>query len=275
MTATAGSAGASGGASAARTGETNAAPTARPPAPLLEVRGLTASYGRSQVLFGVDLEVGAGEMTSLLGRNGMGKTTTVYSITGLLPPGGGSVRMAGRELAGQPAWRIGRAGIGLVPEARQVFPNLSAHENLVATARARRRQHAAADADTDAAPWTVERVYELFPALSARRAAPGSLLSGGEQQMLSIGRALMTNPDLLILDEATEGLAPLMRRQIWACLERLKAAGQSILIIDKNIDDLTRVADRHFIIEKGRIVWSGTGEEMRAAPDAIARHVGI
>ncbi len=248
-----------------------------PSPPLLEVRGLTASYGRSQVLFGVDLDVGAGEMTSLLGRNGMGKTTTVYSIMGLLPPGGGSVRMAGRELAGQPAWRIGRAGIGLVPEARQVFPNLSAHENLVATARARRHHHADADANADAAasPWTVERVYELFPALAERRTAPGSLLSGGEQQMLSIGRALMTNPDLLILDEATEGLAPLMRRQIWACLERLKAAGQSILIIDKNVDDLTRVADRHFIIEKGRIVWSGTSEAMRAAPDVIARHIGI
>ena len=232
---------------------------------LLEVRGLTAAYGRSQVLFGVDLEVGAGEMTSLLGRNGMGKTTTVYSIMGLVPPLEGSVRMAGRELSGQPPWRIGQAGIGLVPEARQVFPNLSAHENLIATARPAR----------DGGGWTAERVYELFPALAERRGTPGSLLSGGEQQMLSIGRALMTNPVLLILDEATEGLAPLVRREIWACLARLKAAGQSILIIDKNIDDLTRIADRHFILEKGRIVWSGTSGKLRSSPDAIARHIGI
>ena len=233
--------------------------------PLLEVRGLTAAYGRSQVLFGVDLEVGAGEMTSLLGRNGMGKTTTVYSIMGLVPPLGGSVRMAGRELSGQPPWRIGQAGIGLVPEARQVFPNLSAHENLIATARARRGGDG----------WTAERVYGLFPALAERRGTPGSLLSGGEQQMLSIGRALMTNPVLLILDEATEGLAPLVRREIWTCLAQLKAAGQSILIIDKNIDDLTRIADRHFILEKGRIVWRGTSGKLRSSPDAIARHIGI
>ena len=234
--------------------------------PLLEVRGLAAAYGRSQILYGVDLEVGTGEMTSLLGRNGMGKTTTVYSIMGLVAPFGGSVRMGGRELSGEPPWRIGQAGIGLVPEARQVFPNLSTHENLVATARTRR---------DGGQGWTTERVYALFPALAARRAIPGSLLSGGEQQMLSIGRALMTNPTLLILDEATEGLAPLVRREIWACLARLKAAGQSILIIDKNIDDLTRIADRHFILEKGRIVWSGTSEMLRASPDAVARHIGI
>ena len=242
--------------------------------PLLEVRGLTAAYGRSQVLYGVDLEVRAGEMTSLLGRNGMGKTTTVYSIMGLVPPLDGSVRMAGRELSGQPPWRIGQAGIGLVPEARQVFPNLTTHENLVATARAR-RDGGGGDAGGGGGGWTEERVYELFPALAERRGTPGSLLSGGEQQMLSIGRALMTNPVLLILDEATEGLAPLVRREIWACLTRLKAAGQSILIIDKNIDDLARIADRHFILEKGRIVWSGTSEKLRASPDAIARHVGI
>ncbi len=242
--------------------------------PLLEVRGLTAAYGRSQVLYGVDLEVRAGEMTSLLGRNGMGKTTTAYSIMGLVPPLDGSVRMAGRELSGQPPWRIGQAGIGLVPEARQVFPNLTTHENLVATARAR-RDGGGGDAGGGGGGWTEERVYELFPALAERRGTPGSLLSGGEQQMLSIGRALMTNPVLLILDEATEGLAPLVRREIWACLTRLKAAGQSILIIDKNIDDLARIADRHFILEKGRIVWSGTSETLRASPDAIARHVGI
>lgn len=242
----------------------------RRPASLLEVRGLTAAYGRSQVLHGIDLEVGAGEMTSLLGRNGMGKTTTVYSIMGLVPPLAGSVRMAGRELSGQPPWRIGRAGLGLVPEARQVFPNLTTHENLVATARARRD-----GGDGGGASWTADRVYELFPALAERRDAPGSLLSGGEQQMLSIGRALMTNPVLLILDEATEGLAPLVRREIWACLARLKAAGQSILIIDKNIDDLTRIADRHFILEKGRIVWSGTSGKLRASPGAVARHLGI
>ncbi len=250
----------------------------RQPAPLLEVRGLAAAYGRSQVLHGVDLEVGAGEMTSLLGRNGMGKTTTVYSIMGLVPPLAGSVRMAGRELAGQPPWRIGRAGVGLVPEARQVFPNLTTHENLVATARARPNGGGAGagrSGPAAGASWTADRVYDLFPALAERRGAPGSLLSGGEQQMLSIGRALMTNPTLLILDEATEGLAPLVRREIWACLARLKAAGQSILIIDKNLDDLTRIADRHFILEKGRIVWSGTSERLRASPDAVARHIGI
>jgi len=249
--------------------------------PVLEVRGLTAAYGRSQVLFGVDLEVGAGEVTSLLGRNGMGKTTTVYSIMGLVPPLEGSVRMAGREISGQPPWRIGRAGLGLVPEARQVFPSLSTHENLIATARPPRNGSGRSSGSGrdrgggNAEGWTTERVYELFPTLAERRGTPGSLLSGGEQQMLSIGRALMTNPILLILDEATEGLAPLVRREIWACLARLKAAGQSILIIDKNIDDLTRIADRHFIIEKGRIVWSGTGEKLRASPDAIAHHIGI
>ena len=248
----------------------------RRPGPLLEVRGLAAAYGRSQVLYGVDLEVGAGEMTSLLGRNGMGKTTTVYSIMGLVPPLAGSVRMAGRELSGQPPWRIGRAGIGLVPEARQVFPNLTTHENLVATARARPHGgDGGGNGDGGGAGWTADRVYDLFPALAERRDAPGSLLSGGEQQMLSIGRALMTNPVLLILDEATEGLAPLVRREIWTCLAQLKAAGQSILIIDKNIDDLTRIADRHFILEKGRIVWSGTSERLRASPDAVARHIGI
>ena len=235
--------------------------------PLLEVRGLAAAYGRSQVLHGVDLEVGAGEMASLLGRNGMGKTTTVYSIMGLVRPRGGSVRMAGRELAGQPPWRIGRAGLGLVPEARQIFPNLSAHENLIATARARR--------EGGGEGWTTERVYGLFPALAARRTTPGSLLSGGEQQMLSIGRALMTNPALLLLDEATEGLAPLVRREIWACLGRLKAAGLSVLIIDKNIDDLTRIADRHFILEKGRIVWSGRSRELCESPGIVARHIGV
>lgn len=248
---------------------------ARPPnpRPLLEVRGLTTAYGRSQVLHGVDLEVGAGRMTSLLGRNGMGKTTTVYSIMGLAPPRGGSVRMAGRELAGQPAWRIGRAGLGLVPEARQIFPNLSTHENLIATARDRRGGKQGSGAGGE--PWTAERVYALFPALAERRTTPGSLLSGGEQQMLSIGRALMTNPVLLILDEATEGLAPLVRREIWACLEGLKAAGQSILIIDKNVEDLTRIADRHFILEKGRIVWSGTSRALRASPEVVARYLGI
>ena len=263
--------------------------------PVLEVRGLTAAYGRSQVLFGVDLEVGAGEVTSLLGRNGMGKTTTVYSIMGLVPPLEGSIRMTGREISGLPPWRIGRAGLGLVPEARQIFPSLSTHENLIATARpprdgsgggsgsgrgsrsssGRGKGGSSGRGGGSAEGWTTERVYELFPTLAERRGTPGSLLSGGEQQMLSIGRALMTNPILLILDEATEGLAPLVRREIWACLARLKAAGQSILIIDKNIDDLTRIADRHFIIEKGRIVWSGTGEKLRASPDAIARHIGI
>jgi branched-chain amino acid transport system ATP-binding protein len=232
---------------------------------MLEARELATSYGSNQVLFGVSLEVGDGEVVALLGRNGMGKTTTVRSIMGLTPPWRGSVRLRGRDITGLPAYRIARLGVGLVPEGRQIFPNLTVHENLVATARRGAR----------AGAWTVERVYGLFPALAERAGHAGNHLSGGEQQMLAIGRALLTNPELLILDEATEGLAPLVRREIWRCVAGLKAEGQSILIIDSALKALIRFCDRHYIIEKGRIVWSGRSAELAAASEVRARHLSI
>ena len=235
---------------------------------MLEVRNLEAAYGASQVLFGVDLAIGAGEVVSLLGRNGMGKTTTVRSILGLLRPRGGSITFAGTAIAGLPAYRIAQAGIGLVPEGRQIFPNLSVHENLVATARPPR-------AGTSGEPWTLERLYALFPRLAERAGNMGNQLSGGEQQMLAIGRALMTNPRLLILDEATEGLAPLIRAEIWRVLGALKQAGQSILVIDKNVEALTRIADRHYILEKGRIAWSGDSAALRADAGLRGRYLGV
>ena len=216
---------------------------------LLEVDGIETCYGRSQVLFGISLDIAAGEMVTLMGRNGMGKTTTVRSIMGLTPAMAGSIRFAGEDIRDWPSYRIGKLGIGLVPEGRQVFPNLTAQENLVATAANR---SGAAD------PWTLDKICALFPRLAERLDNMGHQLSGGEQQMLAIGRALMTNPRLLVLDEATEGLAPLMRAEIWQCLTRLKAQGQSILVIDKNVETLTRIADRHYLIERGRVVWSGT-----------------
>jgi branched-chain amino acid transport system ATP-binding protein len=236
------------------------------PERLLELSNVETCYGLSQVLFGVSLEIGAGEMVTLMGRNGMGKTTTVRSIMGLTPARAGSIRFAGNEMRGVPSYRVAKFGIGLVPEGRQIFPNLSARENLVATASNR---VAAAE------PWTLEKVYDLFPRLQERIGNMGNQLSGGEQQMLAIGRALMTNPRLLILDEATEGLAPLIRQEIWQCLTRLKAAGQSILVIDKNVAALTRIADRHYLIERGRVVWSGTSAELAAAPDIQHRYLGI
>src|SRR5215210_1956223 len=236
------------------------------PEHLLELSNVETRYGLSQVLFGISLEIGAGEMVTLMGRNGMGKTTTVRSIMGLTPATAGSIRFAGRELRGVPSYRVAKSGIGLVPEGRQIFPNLSARENLVATASNR-------VGSTD--PWTLEKVYDLFPRLAERIGNMGNQLSGGEQQMLAIGRALMTNPRLLILDEATEGLAPLIRQEIWQCLTRLKAAGQSILVIDKNVAALTRIADRHYLIERGRVVWSGTSAELAAAPDIQHRYLGI
>ena len=235
-------------------------------APLLELADIETSYGQSRVLFGISLAIAPGEMVSLMGRNGMGKTTTVRSIMGLTRPAAGSIRFAGAELRNLPAYRIAKLGLGLVPEGRQVFPNLTTRENLVATAANR-----AAVAD----PWTLEKVYALFPRLAARAGSMANLLSGGEQQMLAIGRALMTNPRLVILDEATEGLAPLIRDEIWRCLELLRAAGQSILVIDKNVDALTRIADRHYIIERGRVVWSGTSQALIAAPDVQHRYLGI
>ena len=228
---------------------------------MLEVRGLAASYGTSQVLFGIDLAVGRGELVTLLGRNGMGKTTTVRAIMGLTPPFAGSVRFEGGEIAAEPAHLRARRGIGLVPEGRQIFTRLSVEENLRATARP--------------GTWTLDGVLQLFPRLGERRRNMGRQLSGGEQQMLAIGRALMTNPRLLILDEATEGLAPLVREEIWRCLERLRGEGQSILLIDKNVRRLLDLADRHVIVEKGRCVWEGTGAELRDRPELVERHLGV
>ncbi len=233
---------------------------------LLDVTGIETSYGLSRVLFGISLSVDAGEMVSLMGRNGMGKTTTVRSIMGLTPPVAGSIRFAGTDIGALPAYRIAKLGLGLVPEGRQVFPNLTARENLVATA---------ANRSGAREPWTIDKVFALFPRLQARAAAFANILSGGEQQMLAIGRALMTNPRLLILDEATEGLAPLVRDEIWRCLELLRRTGQSILVIDKNVDALTRIADRHYIIERGRVVWTGSSHALAAAPDVQHRYLGI
>ena len=233
---------------------------------MLEVESLETAYGASQVLFGVTFSIRTGEVVTLLGRNGMGKTTTVRSIVGLVPPLAGAIRFEGRPIHRLPSYRVAQAGIALVPEGRQIFPNLTVLENLVATRANRRR---------DADPWVVERVFELFPQLRARKDAMGALLSGGEQQMVAIGRALMTNPRLLILDEATEGLAPLVRAEIWRCLERVKAAGQSILVIDKNVRALTRIADTHYILEKGRIVWTGSSAELAAHEDVQHRYLGV
>ncbi|MCS4503999.1 High-affinity branched-chain amino acid transport ATP-binding protein LivF [wastewater metagenome] len=224
---------------------------------MLELEGVESAYGSSRVLFGVDLTVGEGEVVSLLGRNGMGKTTTVRAITGLTPPRAGTIRFRGRRIDGRPAYRIARAGIGLVPEGRQIFPNLSVEENLVAAARGR--------------GWDLAAVYGLFPRLAERRDNPGTRLSGGEQQMLAIGRALMTNPRLLILDEATEGLAPVIRSDIWACIRRLRELGQSLLIIDAGLEALLAVCDRHYIIDRGRIAWHGDGEAFRAEAGALQR----
>jgi branched-chain amino acid transport system ATP-binding protein len=233
---------------------------------MLRLEALEASYGVSQVLFGITLTVEAGQLVTLLGRNGMGKTTTVRAVMGIVPLRAGRVHFEGRALHGLPPHRVARAGLGLVPEGRQVFPNLTVRENLVATAANRRRLPG---------PWTVARVFDLLPQLAARARSLGATLSGGEQQMVAIGRALMTNPRLLILDEATEGLAPLIRGQIWSCLERLKASGLSILLIDKHVEALTRLADHHYVLEKGRVVWEGTSTELRARPDVQHRYLGV
>lgn len=233
---------------------------------MLSVRGLQSAYGASQVLFDVALDIGDGEVVTLLGRNGMGKTTTVRSIMGLLAPKGGEISFEGRAVAGIAPEKIARCGIGLVPEGRQVFPTLSVRENLVATASNRLKRPS---------PWTLERVYALFPRLGERAGQSARTLSGGEQQMLAVGRALMTNPKLLILDEATEGLAPVIRAEIWGCIEALKAQGQSILLIDKNINVLKRIADRHYIIEKGRTVWSGSSADLAANAELVHRYVGV
>ena len=231
---------------------------------VLELDDVETCYGQSQVLFGVSLSIAPGEMVTLMGRNGMGKTTTIRSIMGLTPARAGAIRFMGEDIRGLPPYKIAQRGIGLVPEGRQIFPNLNVRENLVATAVAR-----------DGGTWTLERVYDLFPRLSERATSMGNQLSGGEQQMLAVGRALMTNPRLLILDEATEGLAPLIRQEIWRCLARLKESGLAVLVIDKNVGALMRVAGRHFLIERGKVVWSGGSVELAAAPDVQHRYLGV
>ncbi|MBI2307294.1 MAG: ABC transporter ATP-binding protein [Rhodocyclales bacterium] len=242
--------------------------------PLLEIAGLEVAYGASQVLFGIDLTLAEGEVATLLGRNGMGKSTTLRTLCGLSPaPAGilrGSIRFAGEELVGRRPDRIGRGGIALVPEGRQIFPNLSVRENLVAFAANRHGYGRAA-----AEPWTLARVFELFPRLAERQQNMGNQLSGGEQQMLAIGRALMTNPRLLILDEATEGLAPLVREEIWQCLARLRAAGQTTLVVDKYVARLIKLADRHTIIERGRVVWQGSSAALDADHGIWHRYLGV
>ncbi len=233
---------------------------------MLEILGLETSYGDSQVLFGMDISIGAGEVVTLLGRNGMGKTTTVHTILGILRPQSGRIMFEGAGIQGLPSYKVAQAGIGLVPEGRQIFPNLSVRENLIATARARQGE---------GENWTFDKVLDLFPALAPRLESAGNQLSGGEQQMLAVGRALMTNPKLLVLDEATEGLAPLVRQEIWSCLADLKTAKQSILVIDKNVAALTKIADRHHIVEKGRVVWNGTSDELRADKTLQERYLGV
>jgi branched-chain amino acid transport system ATP-binding protein len=235
-------------------------------APILVVDGLTAGYGQSQVLFGIGFEVAAGEVVTLMGRNGMGKSTTIACLSGMHRPAAGAISLAGQRTERLPSYRIAQLGLGLVPEGRQVFPALTVRENLVATAS---RRNAGRN------PWTLERVHQLFPRLQERSGQIAGQLSGGEQQMLAIGRALMTNPKLLILDEATEGLAPLIRLEIWRCLEQLKAEGMSMIVVDKNLKSLLPLASRHYIVEKGRIVWSGDSSALAANREVHERYLGI
>ena len=233
---------------------------------LLEIEALETSYGTSRVLFGVSFSIAEGEVVTLLGRNGMGKTTTVRSICGLEAPRRGAIRFAGARIDGRRADSIGRAGIALVPEGRQIFSNLSVRENLIAFAANRFGARE---------PWTLDRVYAFFPRLAERAGNLGGRLSGGEQQMLAIGRALMTNPKLLILDEATEGLAPLVREDIWRCLDTLRASGQTILVVDKYVERLIALADRHLILERGQVVWQGSSVELDADHGIWHRYLGI
>ena len=227
---------------------------------------METSYGQSQVLFGIDLKINQGEVVSLIGRNGMGKTTTINSIMGLIKIKSGLIIFDGNHVQNKPPYKVARTGIGLVPEGRQIFPNLSVYENLEATSSNRYK---------NSNPWTLNRVLQLFPRLNDRLKNMGNQLSGGEQQMLAIGRALMTNPRLLILDEATEGLAPLIKKEIWDCLKDLKSSGQSILVVDKNIKALTDLADRHYIMEKGRIVWIGDSSTLNTNKEIQHRYLGI
>jgi branched-chain amino acid transport system ATP-binding protein len=233
---------------------------------LLRIQGLETAYGRSQVLFGVDLEIRAGEVVALLGRNGMGKTTTIRSIMGLTASRAGRIEFRGKRIERVSPDRIARAGIALVPEGRQIFPNLTVRENLEAFA---------ANRSNSGELWTVDKVYGLFPRLKERLDNMGNQLSGGEQQMLAIGRALVTNPFLLILDEATEGLAPLIREEIWQCLSALRAAGQTILVVDKYVKRLIRLADRHTILERGRVAWQGSSAELDADHGLWHRYLGV
>ena len=232
---------------------------------LLDVRDIASSYGLSQVLFGVSFSVGDGEVVTLMGRNGMGKTTTVRSLMGLVRPHAGEIRLRGERVDGLPPHRIAKLGLGLVPEGRHIFPNLTVRENLV---MAEHRRNVAA-------PWTVERVFDMFPRLAERLSNRGNHLSGGEQQMLAIGRALMTNPSLLVLDEATEGLAPKIREEIWAKLEDLKKTGLAIIIIDKDVEALCAFADRHYILEKGEVIWTGSTADLAANKDLQDRYLGV
>jgi branched-chain amino acid transport system ATP-binding protein len=232
---------------------------------MLSVEKLAASYGPAQVLFDISFTVGAGEFVTLLGRNGMGKTTTIFTLMGLLPAQSGAASFEGQSLIGLPPYRIAQAGLGLVPEGRQVFPTLTVEENLIATGASR----------FGAAKWTLARVYEFFPSLAARKRNMGNELSGGEQQMLAIGRALMTNPKVLILDEATEGLAPKIRTEIWQCLTKLKQEGQAILVVDKHLKALLPIADRHVVIEKGHVVWTGTSAQLAADPSVRERYLQV
>jgi len=233
---------------------------------MLELEGVETYYGNIQALFGMSLNCREGQVTTLLGRNGMGKTTTVGSIIGTLASRAGEIRFDGKVINGRPAFEVAQLGIGLVPEGRQIFPNLSVRENLIATA---------ANYSGNSDPWTFDKVLEFFPNLRERLGNQGNQLSGGEQQMLAIGRALMLNPRLLILDEATEGLAPLIRQEIWRRLEQLKQSGLTILLIDKNINEMAQIADRHFIIEKGQVVWQGDSDELYDDADLKARYLGI
>jgi len=232
---------------------------------MLHVENLAAAYGPAQVLFDISFAVNDGEVVTLIGRNGMGKTTTIFTLMGLVPPLSGHARFDGTSLIGLPPYSIAQAGIGLVPEGRQIFPTLSVEENLIATGAARFGK----------AQWTLERVYQFFPSLAARKNNMGNQLSGGEQQMLAIGRALMTNPKLLILDEATEGLAPKIRTEIWNCLSLLKKEGQAILVVDKHINALMKIADRHVVVEKGRTVWSGSSAELGADATVRQRYLQV
>jgi len=233
---------------------------------MLQAERIESAYGSSQVLFGIDLEIREGEVATLLGRNGAGKSTTVRTLLGLTPTRAGRITFRGQRIEGLAADRIARLGIGIVPEGRQIFPNLTVRENLIAFA---------ANRNGSKQPWTLERVYAMFPRLQERVANMGNQLSGGEQQMLAIGRALMTNPHLLILDEVTEGLSPLIREEIWACLAQLRAEGQTILVIDKYVERLLALADRHTVIERGRVVWAGSSDALRAQPEVWQRYVGV